>query len=100
MPVQRKEMAAPSFAFPNLNQSFNAVTPQQSSVLKPEPVNTFAVGSVSDDESERLSDIPSDLESPPPSDFGSPEKKTIELTLTPKKTRGRPRKNVGRVIEI
>ena len=101
MPVQRKEMAAPSFAFPNLSQSFNAVTPQQSSVLKQEPVNTFAVDSVSDDESERLSDIPSDLESPPPSDFGSPEKKVVELA--PKKARGRPRKNAaapGRVIEI
>jgi hypothetical protein len=94
-------MAPPSFAFPNLGQSFNAVTPQQSSVLKQEPVNNFAVGSVSDDESERLSDIPSDLESPPPSDFGSPENKVVELA--PKKARGRPRKNAaapGRVIEI
>jgi hypothetical protein len=97
MPVQRKEMAPPSFAFPNLQQSFDVVTPKQSTVLKPEPLNAFA--KQDEEESERLSDVPSDLESPPPSDFGSPEKKVVELA--PKKPRGRPpKKNAPRVIEI
>jgi len=98
-PVQRKEMAPPSFAFPPLGlNDFQGMMPAQGRVSKPEPVHSFE--SIQDDESERLSDIPSDLESPPPSDFGSPEQKVIELA--PKKTRGRPKKNVApaRVIEI
>jgi hypothetical protein len=98
-PVQRKEMAPPSFAFPSLGLSdFQGMMPAQGRVSKPEPVHSFE--SIQDDESERLSDIPSDLESPPPSDFGSPEQKVIELA--PKKTRGRPKKNAApaRVIEI
>lgn len=98
-PVQRKEMAPPSFAFPPLGlNNFHGMMPAQGRETKPEPVHSFE--SIQDDESERLSDIPSDLESPPPSDFGSPEQKVIELA--PKKTRGRPKKNAApaRVIEI
>ena len=102
-PVVRKEMAPPSFAFPSLEQSFQNLMPSQSHNIKQEPVNNFAPPQ-NDDESERLSDVPSDLESPPPSDFGSPENKVIELSpAAPKKPRGRPRKNAvpaGRVIEI
>jgi len=104
-PIVRKEMAPPSFAFPNLEQSFQNLMPSQSHNIKQEPVNNFAPPR-NDDESERLSDVPSDLESPPPSDFGSPtdKNKVIELTpAAPKKPRGRPRKNAvpaGRVIEI
>jgi hypothetical protein len=56
---------------------------------------------IPDDESERLSDIPSDLESPPPSDFGSPEMNTIKVEKTIKKTRGRASKKAApRIIEI
>ncbi|AGE48802.1 hypothetical protein PBCVCVM1_409L [Paramecium bursaria Chlorella virus CVM-1] len=98
-PAQRKEMAPPSFAFPPLGlNNFQGMMPAQGRVSKPEPEHSF--DSIRDDESERLSDIPSDLESPPPSDFGSPEQKVIELA--PKKTRGRPKKNAApaRVIEI
>ncbi|AGE56386.1 hypothetical protein PBCVNEJV1_674L [Paramecium bursaria Chlorella virus NE-JV-1] len=101
-PVQRKEMTAPTFAFPTLSpQAFDNVMPKQSTVLKSEPVNNFA-STDKDDESERLSDIPSDLESLV-SDFDSPTDKKKTIELTPKKPRGRPRKNAataGRIIEI
>ena len=100
MQAPRKEMAPPSFSFPMMNMMPH---PQQTSNLKSEPVDAMkSQGPGSDDESERLSDVPSDLESPTPSDFPSPDNKVIELA--PKKPRGRPRKNqgaaAGRVIHI
>lgn len=98
-PVQRKEMTPPPlpFAFPQMSM----MQPPQSTILKPEPKNMNKAPSVSS-ESERLSDIPSDMESPALSDFPSPssENKVIELSNPPKK-RGRPRKTpAARVIEI
>ena len=98
-PVVRKEMKPPSFGFHqfgggDFGSTLQNLLPQQTN-LKTEVMTP----EIRDDESERLSDIPSDLESPPPSDFGSPEK-TIEVEKTVKKTRGRAAKKTPRIIEI
>lgn len=99
MQQQRKEMAPPPFSFPAMNMM---APPQQSTVLKAQPVEHMRAPSLSGSESERLSDIPSDLESPTPSDFPSPASDNKVIDLAPKKPRGRPRKNQnqGRVIQI
>jgi hypothetical protein len=107
-PVTRKEMKPPTFSFPQFgnapqfgvppNFSASHIIPEQTN-LKPDVKDTMA--HVADNESERLSDIPSDLESPPPSDFGSPEMNTIKIEKTVKKPRGRASKKAApRIIEI
>ena len=107
-PVARKEMKPPTFSFPQFGTppqfgvpaNFTAphIVPEQTS-LKPDARDTMV--HIADDESERLSDIPSDLESPPPSDFGSPDMNTIKIEKTVKKPRGRASKKAApRIIEI
>ena len=107
-PVARKEMKPPTFSFPQFgnapqfgvpaNFTASHIVPEQTN-LKPDMRDTMA--HIPDDESERLSDIPSDLESPPPSDFGSPEMNTIKIEKTVKKPRGRTSKKAQpRIIEI
>jgi len=106
-PVARKEMKPPTFSFPQMstppqfgvpaNFMASHIVPEQTN-LKPDLRDNMA--HIPDDESERLSDIPSDLESPPPSDFGSPEMNTIKIEKTIKKTRGRASKKQPRIIEI
>jgi hypothetical protein len=107
-PVARKEMKPPTFSFPQFgtppqfgvpaNFTASHIVPEQTN-LKPDVRDTMA--HIPDDESERLSDIPSDLESPPPSDFGSPEMNTIKIEKTVRKPRGRATKKAPpRIIEI
>ena len=107
-PVARKEMKPPTFSFPQFgtppqfgvpaNFTASHIVPEQTN-LKPDIRDTMA--HIPDDESERLSDIPSDLESPPPSDFGSPEMNTIKIEKTVRKPRGRATKKAPpRIIEI
>lgn len=107
-PVARKEMKPPTFSFPQFgtppqfgvpaNFTASHIVPEQTN-LKPDLRDSMP--DVRDDESERLSDIPSDLESLPPSDFGSPEMNTIKVEKTVKKTRGRASKKAApRIIEI
>jgi len=107
-PVARKEMKPPTFSFPQFgtppqfgvpaNFTASHIVPEQTN-LKPDLRDSMP--NIPDDESERLSDIPSDLESPPPSDFGSPEMNTIKVEKTIKKTRGRASKKAApRIIEI
>lgn len=106
-PVPRKEMKPPTFNFPqqfgenNFATSISSLLPEQTN-LKPDIQDSMAqIHQIHrDDESDRLSDVPSDLESPPPSDFGSPVK-TIQVEKTVKKTRGRAAsKKAPRIIEI
>ena len=106
-PVARKEMKPPTFSFPQFGTapSFTApnftashIVPEQTN-LKPDLRDSMP--HIPDDESERLSDIPSDLESLPPSDFGSPEMNTIKVEKTVRKPRGKASKKVQpRIIEI
>ena len=107
-PVARKEMKPPTFSFPQFgtppqfgvpaNFTASHIVPEQTN-LKPDLRD--AMVHIRDDESERLSDIPSDLESPPPSDFGSPEMNTIKIEKTVRKPRGRATKKAPpRIIEI
>ena len=107
-PVARKEMKPPTFSFPQFgtppqfgvpaNFTASHIVPEQTN-LKPDLRD--AMVHIRDDESERLSDIPSDLESPPPSDFGSPEMNTIKVEKTVRKPRGRASKKAQpRIIEI
>ena len=106
-PVARKEMKPPTFSFPQFgtapafaapNFTSSHIVPEQTN-LKPDMRDS--VPYIPDDESERLSDIPSDLESPPPSDFGSPEMNTIKVEKTVRKPRGRASKKAQpRIIEI
>jgi len=107
-PVARKEMKPPTFSFPQFgtppqfgvpaNFTASHIVPEQTN-LKPDLRDSMP--NIPDDESERLSDIPSDLESPPPSDFGSPEMNTIKVEKTVRKPRGRASKKAApRIIEI
>lgn len=106
-PVVRKEMKPPTFTFPQFgtpqfsvppNFAASHIVPEQTNI-KPDVRDLMA--HIPDDESERLSDIPSDLESPPPSDFGSPEMNTIKVEKSVKKSRGRiDKKAAPRIIEI
>ena len=107
-PVARKEMKPPTFSFPQFgtppqfgvppNFTASHIVPEQTN-LKPDLRDNMV--QIRDDESERLSDIPSDLESPPPSDFGSPEMNTIKVEKTVRKPRGRASKKAQpRIIEI
>ena len=104
-PVARKEMKPPTFSFPQFgtapsfaapNFTASHIVPEQTN-LKPDLRDSMP--HIPDDESERLSDIPSDLESPPPSDFGSPD--IIKVEKAVRKTRGRATKKAQpRIIEI
>lgn len=106
-PVARKEMKPPTFSFPQFgtapsfaapNFTSSHIVPEQTN-LKPDMRDSMPY--IPDDESERLSDIPSDLESPPPSDFGSPELNTIKVEKAVRKPRGRASKKAQpRIIEI
>lgn len=106
-PVARKEMKPPTFSFPQFgtapsfaapNFTASHIVPEQTN-LKPDMRDSMP--HIPDDESERLSDIPSDLESLPPSDFGSPEMNTIKVEKTVRKPRGRATKKAQpRIIEI
>jgi hypothetical protein len=106
-PVARKEMKPPTFSFPQFgtaptfaapNFTASHIVPEQTN-LKPDMRDSMPY--IPDDESERLSDIPSDLESPPPSDFGSPDLNTIKVEKTVRKPRGRASKKAQpRIIEI
>jgi hypothetical protein len=106
-PVARKEMKPPTFSFPQFgtaptfaapNFTASHIVPEQTN-LKPDMRDSMPY--IPDDESERLSDIPSDLESPPPSDFGSPEMNMIKVEKTVRKPRGRASKKAQpRIIEI
>jgi hypothetical protein len=107
-PMARKEMKPPTFTFPQFgtppqfgvpaNFTASHIVPEQTN-LKPDLRDSMI--HIRDDESERLSDIPSDLESPPPSDFGSPEMNTIKVEKTARKPRGRASKKAQpRIIEI
>lgn len=100
----RKEMNPPSFGgFPGFGMNSQAmpVTPQDlmiqsrgTDIVEPKYNND------DDDVSERLSDVPSDLESAP-SEFSSPVDTTIKVVQSTKKPR-KPRagKVVPRIIEI
>jgi hypothetical protein len=84
----------PQLPFPTFGRDVNSVPPATSG-------RDAGFERISDDVSERLSDIPSDLESPPPSEIGSDNgKKTIEIPKTPRKPRGRAAKAKPRIIEI
>lgn len=108
IPMVRKEMKPPTFSFPTPSAQFGAnqhfstniqsLIPEQTN-LKPDAKDTMIAKPPRDDESERLSDIPSDLESPPPSDFGSPVKSTITVEKAARKPR-KPRASAPRIIEI
>jgi len=110
LPPVRKEMKPPSFAFPEFGMNPQMTSPPPPvlqgllpTLTRETDLKSNFQNNIRDDESERLSDIPSDLESPPLSNFGSPEKdtKTIEVTKTPRKTRARgAAKAKPRIIEI
>ncbi len=107
-PVARKEMKPPTFSFPQFGATPQFGTPPNFSAshIVPEQTNLKqdlkdSLAHIPDNESERLSDIPSDLESPPPSDFGSPEMNTIRVEKAVRKPRGRAAKKAApRIIEI
>ena len=106
-PVARKEMKPPTFSFPQFGMAPTFTAPNfAASHIVPEQTNLKndlrdSMPHIPDDESERLSDIPSDLESPPPSDFGSPEMNTIKVEKTVRKPRGKASKKAQpRIIEI
>lgn len=110
-PPVRKEMSPPSFAFPGFGMNSHTAptpqsipTPQDLMPLQSRGGDIMEMRYNDDDMSERLSDIPSDLESPPPSEFSSPEDTTVKVvkgsTGGRKPRKPRAGKNTPRIIEI
>ncbi|APC25674.1 hypothetical protein BST79_gp161 [Only Syngen Nebraska virus 5] len=104
-PPARKEMSPPSFSFPGFGMSPNAMpSPQNLMPVQSRGSDIMEMRYSDDDMSERLSDIPSDLESLPPSEFSSPTDTTVKVIAGGAPTR-KPRakggkKNTPRIIEI